>query len=323
MRSAALAATLCAALLAACAPAADDDGELVPTGPLAPAAAKTADARPVVVDTDLGRDDLAAIALLVRHPEIRVEAITVAPTGLVGCEEGRPILAALFRDLDAAVPPVACGTAERAAGGHPFPAAWRVEAAAGSGLRLDAAPVSLAVADATTLLAELATREPGLAVVALGPLTDLAELARRDPAAYRGLAGLLAMAGTTHNDDGGIAEWNAAADPAALAAVLDPALAGQVPVTLVPADAVPPGTPDGLAAPVVGRIAAPGILDRWWDVAAAAAFVTRGEDRADGAERGTWRTDGNGLLVRAGDGPVAVLREVPRAVVEEACAAAF
>ncbi|GAA3516883.1 nucleoside hydrolase [Nocardioides daeguensis] len=325
MRPAALAATLCATLLVACAPA-EGDGEPVPPvppGPLAAAPAKAPDARRVVVDTDLGRDDLLALALLVRHPGVRVEAVTIAATGLVGCADGRPILAALFRDLDAPVPPVACGPGESPSGARPFPAPWRTDSARGSGLDLDVAPVPVVDADAPGLLADLATRAPGLTVVALGPLTNLAELARRDPPAYRDLAGIHAMAGSTQpGRDDGVAEWNAAADPGALAAVLDPALAGAVPVTLVPADAVPPGTPDALAAPVVGRIATPGTLDRWWDLAAAAALLA-GLPTQQGAERGTWRTDADGLLTREGDGPVAVIRTVPPAVVEEACAASF
>lgn len=324
MRPAALAATLCAALLVGCAPAEGDGEPSGPSGPLPAAAAKAADARRVVVDTDLGRDDLLALALLVRHPEVRVEAVTIAATGLVGCADGRPILAALFRDLDAPVPPVACGPGESPGGARPFPAPWRTESARGSGLDLDVPPVPVVDADAPGVLADLATRAPGLTVVALGPLTNLAGLARRDPPAYRHLAAIHAMAGSTRpGRDDGVAEWNAAADPAALAAVLDPALAGAVPVTLVPADAVPAGTPDALAAPVVGRIATPGTLEEWWDLAAAATLLAGLHGQQGGAERGTWHTDADGLLTREGDGPVTVIRAVPPAVVEQACAAAF
>ena len=54
-------------------------------------------------------------------------------------------------------------------------------------------------------------------------------------------------------DVDGVAEWNAAADPAAFAAVLAD---GTVPVTIVPDDAIPSGTPEALDAPVVGSISA-------------------------------------------------------------------
>jgi hypothetical protein len=36
----------------------------------------------VIVDTDLGGNDLVALAFLLRHPAVRVEAVTIAATGL-------------------------------------------------------------------------------------------------------------------------------------------------------------------------------------------------------------------------------------------------
>src|ERR671911_535325 len=90
-----LAAALLVTALVACTPAAsDDDGEVYATGPMAPAPDKAAEAVPVVVDTDLAPDDLAALALLVRHPEVEVVAITVSQTGQLGCV-GRGLVADL------------------------------------------------------------------------------------------------------------------------------------------------------------------------------------------------------------------------------------
>ena len=69
-------------MLAACSPAASDvDGEVFAAGPMARPPAKQPDAVPVVVDTDLAPDDLAALALLLRHPRVRVVAMTVPQTG--------------------------------------------------------------------------------------------------------------------------------------------------------------------------------------------------------------------------------------------------
>ena len=68
-----LAAALLLPSLAACAPAAyDNDGETLVGGRLAPAPAKAPDRVPVVIDSDLAPDDLAAIAYLVRHPSVEV-----------------------------------------------------------------------------------------------------------------------------------------------------------------------------------------------------------------------------------------------------------
>ena len=86
MRRRALLVPLLLAGLAACAPAAaDHDGEVFAAGPMPAAAPKTPDAVPVVIDTDLAPDDLAAIALLVRHPRVDVVGITVPETGMVTC----------------------------------------------------------------------------------------------------------------------------------------------------------------------------------------------------------------------------------------------
>ena len=84
-----------------------------------------ADATPVVVDTDLGGDDLVALAFLLRHPEVRVEAITIAGTGLVGCDPGVDIVADLLTALDEDPVPVACGREDAGPGGAPMPVAWR------------------------------------------------------------------------------------------------------------------------------------------------------------------------------------------------------
>ena len=59
-------------LASGCTAAFDNDGEARNGGPLAAAAAKRADAAPVVIDSDLAPDDLVAIAYLLRHPAVRV-----------------------------------------------------------------------------------------------------------------------------------------------------------------------------------------------------------------------------------------------------------
>ena len=96
------------AALVACAPAAsDDDGELIVAGSLAPAPPRAADATPVVIDSDLAPDDLAAIAYLVRHPAVDVQAISVPSTGMVTCGGGVDLLADFFEAIGAARVPVA------------------------------------------------------------------------------------------------------------------------------------------------------------------------------------------------------------------------
>ena len=98
-------------------------------------------------------------------------------------------------------------------------------------------------ADAATYLSRLADRVDGLHVVALGPLTEVAEMQRSHPSSYERLAGIISMAGIvdaeSHDADLGVGEWNAAADADAFAEVV----AGSVPLTIVPDDPVPGRSP--------------------------------------------------------------------------------
>lgn len=314
-------------VLAACAPAAsDDDGEVLVSGPMAAALPKSADPTPVVVDSDLAPDDLAALAFFLRHPEVDVRAISVPTTGMVTCGGGVDLLADFFEALDARPVPIACGATERGPHGVPFPRTWATGAMTHSGLdRSGAGPLPPVVrADAATYVARLADHVRGLHVVALGPLTELAEVQRRYPASYARLAGVTSMAGIvdspSHDALLGVGEWNAAADVDAFAAVV----AGDVPLTIVPDDPVPRGRPDGLTAPVVGGLG----LDpqfpspAFWDLPTAGVFTAPATARV---ETGTWTVDleDRGRLHRTGDGPVAVVTHLDTGALDDAYAAVF
>ena len=279
----------------------DDDGEGAVLA-AAPPANRTA--RPVVVDTDLAGEDLVALAFLLRHPDVRVEAVTIAATGLVRCEAGADVVAGVFAATQELPVPVACGREKPGAGAREWPAQWREVAERGTGV----APVDgeLDPRPAEDLIADLATRPHEVTVVALGPLTNLADLGRHHPRAYARLAGIHAMAGLVDGQAvDGVAEWNVAADPEATAAVL----AGPAPLTIVPDDAIPAGTPAGQEAPFVRLVAAVIDYPKWWDTATSAVFVDPG---AGTVQRGRWVLDGAepGRLVRAGRGPVRVYRSL-------------
>jgi Inosine-uridine preferring nucleoside hydrolase len=316
------------AVLVACAPAAsDDDGERFVAGPLAPAPPKAADLTPVVIDTDLAPDDLAAIAYLVRHPAVDVLAISVPTTGMVTCGGGVDLLADFFEAIDARPVPVTCGETERGPRGVPFPTTWATGSMSHSGLdRSGAGPLPpVTHADAATYVARLADRVAGLHVVALGPLSELAEIQRRHPASYARLAGVTSMAGIvdspSHDEALGVGEWNAAADVDAFAAVVT----GDVPLTIVPDDPVPQGRPDGLTAPVVGSLG----LDpeftspAFWDLATAGAFTT---PDAVTVLTGTWAVDvedDRGRLTRTGPGPVRVVTHLDTEELDRAYTTVF
>ncbi len=325
MRRRLLLVPLAVAVLAACSPAASDvDGEVFARGPMSPAAAKQPDAVPVVVDTDLAPDDLAALALLLRHPRVRVVAVTVPQTGELDCR-GTGLLGDFFHALETAPPPVACGSTPRGEDGVMFPPEWGAGALMNSGLPRDGdggelTPVRTPAAE---LIARLARRHPGLQVVALAPLTEVAAVLREHPAAYARLGGVTTMAGTVDSEShaDGVGEWNVGADPVPFAEVL----AGPVPVTVLPDDPVPPGAPDGLAGPVVGGLGrVPGFESpKYWDLATAGTFV---DGSVATTESGTWTvdtSDDRGRLRRTGDGPVRVVTALDTAALDEVYRSVF
>ncbi|HET8616844.1 MAG TPA: nucleoside hydrolase, partial [Actinomycetales bacterium] len=319
----------CALVLGGCAAPYDGDGESRASMRLAPAAQQLPSATPVVVDTDLGADDLVAMALLLRHPSVHVEAITVAATGLVGCPEAADVVADLAAALAVASPVVACGRAAPGPSGRVMPAEWRRAAAESSGLPEASAemrhflPVTLSATPAAELLAQTARRSNGLNVVALGPLTNLADLATSDRTAYAQVRAVHVMGGVVAAPgDDGVGEWNAAADPDAFGTVLSAARAGGPRVTIVPLDAVPGGTPQALTGPVVGAITARAGLPAWWDVATAAAVVA---PAAAVTTTGTYRLGAAqpGRLTRTGDGPVRVVQHLDPITLDQVYDAVF
>ena len=261
--------------LAGCAAPYDGDGELATSfGEFGASPTNDPDATPIVFDTDLAGDDLAALAFLLRRTDVSVEGVTIAATGLVGCDPGVDLVGNLVAAMGESPVLVSCGRAEPGPGGREWPQEWVDQAEAGTGVPPSEYPIPPALPQqAPALIGQLADQHPGeLEVVAVGPLTNLADLAAQWPESYARIAGIQVMGGAIDVPDvDGVAEWNAAADPAAFAAVLAD---GTVPVTIVPDDAIPSGTPEGLDAPVVGSISAVYAPPKWWDLSTSAAYVT-------------------------------------------------
>jgi pyrimidine-specific ribonucleoside hydrolase len=200
-----------------------------------PGEPRTVARTPVVVDTDLGPDDTLALLYLVSRPDLDVRAVAVSGTGLVRCPAGaqraQEVLAAAGRDDI----PVACGRDRPLAGFNAFPPEWRDPADDLYGLPLPPATGHPEPGGAVDLLERAISSSRDVELVALGPLTNVAELLREHP---KGLAGIHAMAGTI-DAPGNVgpghegAEYNLWVDPAAA----DEVLRSDVPVTLVPLDA--------------------------------------------------------------------------------------
>jgi pyrimidine-specific ribonucleoside hydrolase len=299
----------------ASAPAATASPAASPSGP-----------RVAVVDTDLSFDDLLALAFLLREPSLDVEAVTVVGTGLVHCLPGLQVMAGLLATMERDDVPVSCGREEPIAGGHAVPSAWRDLADTAYGLALETASVSNPAQTAPELLASVAASASApVTVIALGPLTNLADALDVDSTLAAKIVRIVAMGGAVDvtgnvatDPDGvgapGPAEWNIYADPAAADAVFG---AG-IPITLVPLDAtnavpVDQAFVDALASDhaaagvdvayeLVARRGVNG-FDYLWDALAAVVAVDESVATIEPMKLAVVTADGtdNGRTVRADD----------------------
>lgn len=261
-------------------------------GPSDGATSTSATRTPLVIDTDLGADDMMAITYLATQADYEIKAITVAGTGLVHCLPGETNARDLLNELNRPAVPVACGPEEPLAGGKEFPAEWRTAADDRHGLnlaRVSSGPQGDAV---TTLIAVLVESPEPVTMLTLGPQTNLAAALHADGRVAGQVARIVAMGGALDvsgnaTPEGGPApaEWNFAADPTAAAEVL----ASGIPITLVPLDAtndVPltqafvdrlreddAAGPANLVSELVARISYAIDVDSMWDPLAAVALV--------------------------------------------------
>jgi pyrimidine-specific ribonucleoside hydrolase len=200
-------------------------------------------AQPVIVDTDMAADDWLAILYLLQHPDVDVQAITVVGTGEAHCGPG--VRNALDLAALAGRPeiPVACGRETPLAGDHTFPGSWRERVDSLLGLSLPRNPNPPYAGSAVELLDRIVSRSSQpVHLVALGPLTNVAQALEASPDLAEGLRMITIMGGAV-NVPGNVrasadvgndwAEWNIYADPHSAAVVLE----SGAPITLVPLDA--------------------------------------------------------------------------------------
>lgn len=240
----ALLAALLAASCGAATPTPSPSPAPATVAPLATPVATSSGPAKVIVDTDLGADDTLAIPFLLREPGIDVVAVTVVGTGLVHCGSGMQGVTNLLATLGVEDIPISCGREEPLAGSHAFPAEWRAGADDAFGLNLERRSVSSPDQDAPTLIRSIAAAAAHpITIVALGPLTNVADALEADPALAGRIERIVAMAGAV-DVPGNVAldesytemrpaEWNVYADPTAA----DQVFRSGVPITLVPLDA--------------------------------------------------------------------------------------
>lgn len=202
-----------------------------------PAAA--ADPRPVVIDSDMTTDDFMATLLTLKNPDFAVKAITVTGTGWAYCDAGVQAALGIVALAGAGDIPVSCWRDDPAWGPNPVPADWRTTLDAVNALGLPAGGQP-ADQNAVDLFAATVKASPEkVTVLALGPLTNIAQAFADDPSLVDNIAMIYIMGGAVDVRGSAVsatnttAEWNIYCDPPAARAVFE----SGVPITLVPLDA--------------------------------------------------------------------------------------
>ena len=126
--------------------------------------------QPIVVDTDLGADDIPALALLLQSPAVDVRAITVSGTGLVRCPVGARHVRGMLIELRVRDRPVGCGRGNPGPDGLAFPEHWRNASDAFYGLPLPPPIIDDGTTpDAVRVLNDAISSSPAkVTVIALG-----------------------------------------------------------------------------------------------------------------------------------------------------------
>jgi inosine-uridine nucleoside N-ribohydrolase len=211
------------------------------TGSRATTASPLLAPKAIIIDTDMGSDDWMAILYLLRRSDISVKAITIAATGEAHCAAGAHNALALIALSGQHGIPVACGSETPLQGNHAFPADWRKSADALLNMKLLESPALESATELLTSILQGSTQK--MTLLALGPLTNLAQAFKATPALADHLDMIYIMGGAIDvpgniaisgvGISNSVAEWNIYVDPSAANIVLN---AG-VPITFVPLDA--------------------------------------------------------------------------------------
>jgi inosine-uridine nucleoside N-ribohydrolase len=179
--------------------------------------------RPVLIDTDTGVDDALALCLAFRSPEVEVVGVTTV-AGNVEVERCTRNVRALLDRLNIAHPPPIVPGARRPTV-LPLVTAPEVHGRGGMGTltSADAPPVRGSAVRAGEFIATKAARYGReLTIVAIGPLSNLAEAYRLAPRAMRHVGRVISMGGAFNvpGNTGPVAEFNYFVDPHAVATVV-------------------------------------------------------------------------------------------------------
>ena len=199
-----------------------------------------ADPKPVIIDTDMTNDDFMAILYTLNDPTFAVKAITVTGTGWSYCDAGVQAALGILALTHYGDVPVSCWKDTPWLGGeNPVNPDWRTSLKSIKALNLPEGGKAADV-NAVELFTQTVQAAPDkIDVLALGPLTNLAEAFTKTPALVDKIeritvmGGAVDVAGSTVSDTNKTAEWNIYCDPPAARMVFE----SGAPITLIALDA--------------------------------------------------------------------------------------
>jgi inosine-uridine nucleoside N-ribohydrolase len=211
---------------------------------LSAVALASAQPTPILIDTDAGSDDFMAVALLLAHPSVGIDAITVV-NGMAHVDAGARNMGRLLDLAGRKQVPVFAGRNTPLRGANEFPAEWRKISDNLPGVALPHASRPPETKHAADYLVErLRNAQIPVQILALGPLTNIAEALQRDRSVAPKIREIVIMGGAVqvpgNLQDGGVfhtnnqtAEWNMFIDPLAASIVFR----SGVPILLIALDA--------------------------------------------------------------------------------------
>ncbi|RUQ90764.1 nucleoside hydrolase [Legionella septentrionalis] len=200
---------------------------------------------PFIVDTDMGVDDAMALLYLLQRPDVELKAVTIASDGNAHCTPALRNTLGLLQMSQRPIIPVACGQETPLLGKHHFPQAVLLESDTLAGTVKLLPKVSTKQSPHTAvdlLIKTVQDASQPVTILAIGPLTNIAQALQKAPEIKRNIRVIYIMGGAI-DVPGNIpevdsasknhtAEWNFYLDPLAAEIVL----AQGLPIVLVPLD---------------------------------------------------------------------------------------
>src|SRR5215216_2475122 len=164
----------------------------------------------VIFDTDMAHEDMFAALFLLSHPNVDLKAITVSGTGEAHCGPGVDHALGLVKLSGYQDIPVTCGRETPLIGDHEFPAEWRQAADHAYGVTLPVGGAASPLSASNLIIDTLQKAEEPITIVAVGPLTNIAEAIQKEARITENIkeiyimGGAVNVAGNVGNSAGGI-----------------------------------------------------------------------------------------------------------------------